>query len=75
MTALQQLAKYAKRTKKLKAGELSQTVHLDTNGVVCFPGGWMHPFSFRYIAGEAAYQELLKRPRAQGEYTEEELSK
>jgi hypothetical protein len=46
----------------LEAGELSQAVHLDTNGVVCFPGGWMHPMSFRDIAGEEAYQELLKRP-------------
>jgi hypothetical protein len=58
----------------LKDGELSQAVHLDTNGVVVFPGGWMHPFSFRDIAGEAAYQELMKRPRVQSEYTEEELN-
>jgi hypothetical protein len=48
----------------LNAGELSQAVHLDANGVmVIFPGGWMHPGSFRFIAGEQAYQELLKRPR------------
>lgn len=58
----------------LKEGELSQAVHMDTNGVVVFPGGCMHPFSFRDIAGEAAYQELLKRPRVQSEYTEEELN-
>jgi hypothetical protein len=58
----------------LKAGELSQAVHLDTNGVVRFPGGMMHPESFRFIAGEQAYQELLARPRVQSEYTEEELS-
>ena len=55
------------------AGALSDAVHLDTNGVVCFPGGYMHPGSFRYIAGEEAYQALLARPRVQSEYTDEEL--
>jgi hypothetical protein len=61
-------------TEPLKAGELSQAVHLDTNGVVIFPGGMMHPYSFRDICGEEAYQELLKRPRVQSEYTDEELN-
>ena len=41
----------------LKEGELSQAVHLDTNGVVIFPGGMMHTESFRFIAGDAVYQE------------------
>ncbi len=58
---------------------LAENVHLDTNGVVVFNvdgmAGWMHPYSFREIAGEEAYQELLARPRVQSEYTAEELEK
>ena len=63
------------RPEPFNAGELSQAVHLDTNGVVIFPGGMMHPESFRFLVGEQAYQELLARPRVQSEYTDEELSK
>lgn len=54
-------------------GKLSDAVHLDTNGVVIFPGGMMHPESFRFLVGEHGYQELLKRPRVQSEYTDDEL--
>lgn len=60
--------------KPLEAGQLSAAVHLDTNGAVVFPGGMMHPKSFRDICGEQAYQELLARPRVQSEYTAEELA-
>lgn len=59
----------------LTAGELSQDVHLDINGVVCFPGGWMHPESFKFLCGETAYKELLARPRVQSEFTDEGLSR
>jgi len=55
------------------AGALSDAAHLDANGVVCFPGGFMHPSSFRFLVGEEAYQVLLARPRTQSEYTKEEL--
>ncbi len=57
------------------AGATSDAVRLDTNGVVKFPGGWMHPNSFRAICGDAAYEALLKLPRVQSEYTAEELEK
>ena len=63
------------RPAPIAADELSQAVHLDTQGAVIFPGGMMHPESFRFLAGEEAYQALLKRPRVQSEYTDEELSK
>lgn len=56
------------------SSKLADNVHLDTNGVVVFPGGMMHPYSFRDLMGEEAYQELLARPRVQSEYTEEELN-
>jgi len=52
--------------------KVSDVVYLDTNGVVVFPGGWMHPESFRFLVGEDAYQELLKRPRVQSEFSERE---
>jgi hypothetical protein len=39
-------------------------IQLTVSGVVWIPGvGMMHPESFRDMAGEEAYQELLKRPR------------
>jgi hypothetical protein len=60
------------------SSKLPESVNLDTNGVVVINTGviraWMHPYSFRDIYGEEAYQELLKRPRVQSEYTEEELN-
>jgi hypothetical protein len=59
--------------------KLAKGVNLDTNGVVVISDGehfrgWMHPYAFRDIMGEEAYQELLARPRVQSEYTEEELN-
>jgi hypothetical protein len=47
---------------------LDPDVHLDTEGVVNFPGGFMHPYSFRDLMGEEAYQELLARPRVPSPY-------
>ena len=63
--------------------KIAEGVNLDTNGVVVYTingpygpiHGWMHPKAFRDIMGDAAYQELLARPRVQSEYTDEELSK
>lgn len=63
------------RPEPFKVGELSDAVHLDTSGAVVFPGGMMHSESFRFLCGELAYQELLKRPRVQSEYTDEELDR
>lgn len=61
------------------SSKLAEGVNLDTNGVVVIHtngmNAWMHPESFRDIMGDEAYQELLKRPRVQSEYTDEELSK
>lgn len=51
---------------------LHPDVHLTVAGAVMFPGGFMHPDSFREIMGEEAWQELLKRPRIVSEYDEEE---
>lgn len=47
---------------------LNPDAHLDTEGAVIFPGGIMHPYSFRDIFGEDAYQELLARPRVPSPY-------
>lgn len=48
-------------------------IQLTVSGVVWIPGvGFMHPFSFRDMAGEEAYQELLKRPRVVTSYDLEE---
>ena len=46
-------------------------VRLDVNGVVLFPGGMMHPYTFRDMMGEDAYQELLARPRVASPYSKE----
>jgi len=47
-------------------------IALTVGGVVFIPGlGYMHPYSFRDMAGEEAYQELLRRPRIVCEYDEE----
>ncbi len=43
--------------------QLSRAVHLSEDGIVLFPGGAMHPESFRFIVGDEAYQYLLKQPR------------
>jgi hypothetical protein len=65
---------YVAMSERIAFGLASEAVRLDTNGVVIFPGGMMHPKSYRDICGEAAYQALLKLPRVQSEYTDEELS-
>ena len=62
-------------TLKMAHGLASNAVRLDTNGVVIFPGGMMHPQSFRFLCGDAAYEALLALPRVQSEYTDEELSR
>ena len=51
---------------------MREDIRLTVSGVVWIPGvGWMHPQSFRDIAGEEAYQELLKRPRVVTSYDDE----
>jgi hypothetical protein len=46
---------------------------LTVNGVVVIPGvGYLHAECFRELAGEEAYQELLKRPRVVCEYDYED---
>jgi hypothetical protein len=35
--------------------------------------GFIHPETFKDIAGEEAYQELLRRPRMVCEYDDKEL--
>lgn len=48
---------------------LNPDVHLDTEGAVIIPGlGFMHPYAFRDLMGEEAYQELLARPRVPSPY-------
>lgn len=48
--------------------QISPNVHLTDDGVVLFPGGAMHPYAFRDLVGEDAYQELLARPRVPNPY-------
>jgi len=44
-------------------------IALTVSGVVIIPGfGYLHPRTFKDIAGEEAYQELLRRPRVICEY-------
>ena len=48
-------------------------VALTVNGVVVIPGfGYLHAKCFREVAGEEAYQELLRRPRIICEYDYED---
>lgn len=47
---------------------------LTVEGAVKFDGGYMHPETYRQLMGEAAYQELLKGPIVQSEYTDCECS-
>lgn len=50
---------------------MNPDIQLTVSGVVWIPGlGFMHPNSFREMAGEAAYEELLKRPRVVTSYDE-----
>jgi hypothetical protein len=51
---------------------LKEGVNLTVGGAVKFPGGYMHPESFRNLWGEEAYQELLERPRVVCEYDYED---
>ena len=49
-------------------------ISLTVSGVVIIPGfGFLHPSTFKDIAGEEAYQVLLRRPRVVCEYDDEEL--
>ena len=49
-------------------------IRLTIGGVVMIPGfGWLHPHTFRDVAGEEAYQELLRRPRVICEYDLEDF--
>lgn len=50
-------------------------IRLTVNGVVWIPGfGFLHPQTFKDIAGEEAYQWLLAQPRIVTSYdTEEEI--
>jgi hypothetical protein len=56
------------------SGLVPEGIHLNTDGVVEFNcgdlHGFMHPFSFRDLYGEDAYQELLARPRVLSPYVE-----
>ena len=47
---------------------LKPDVHLDTEGAVNFPGGFMNPLAFREMFGEEMWQELLARPRVPSPY-------
>lgn len=49
--------------------KLRKDVNLTTDGVVVFPGGCMHPYSFRDMFPEW-WDELLARPRIPSLYPE-----
>ena len=53
---------------------LADGVNLTDDGVVFINTetiqGFMHPYSFRDMMGEEAYQELLARPRVRSPYAE-----
>jgi len=51
---------------------LAEDVHLTVGGSVQFRGGYIHPYAFRDLMGEEAYQELLARPRIVCEYDYED---
>ena len=49
---------------------LRDDIFMTYEGAVCVPGvGYIHPYSFRDIAGEEAYQEVINRPWKPSEYT------
>jgi len=49
---------------------VNEDVFISYEGVVCLPGfGYIHPYAFRDLMGEEAYQEILARPRKPSEYT------
>lgn len=49
---------------------LADDVRLTDDGVVVFGCGFMHPETFKDMMGEAAWQELLSRPRIPSLYPE-----
>jgi len=52
---------------------MRKDIRLTVSGVVWIPGvGFMHPKSFKDIAGEKAYQWLLTQPRVVTSYDTEE---
>jgi hypothetical protein len=51
---------------------LREGVNLTVGGAVKFPGGYIHPYAFRDLTGEEAWEELLVRPRIVCEYDYEE---
>lgn len=52
---------------------LKDGVRLTVGGAVSIGnGGYMHPYSFRDLMGEDAYQELLSRPAIVCEYDVDE---
>ena len=55
----------------IKASELHPDVHLTVGSAVKLGNrGYMHPYSFRDLFGEEAYNEVLSRPRIVCEYDE-----
>jgi hypothetical protein len=53
-------------------GDIGSPV-LSVAGVVVIPGwGCMHPYTYRDICGEEAYQELITGPRVVTEYDVED---
>ena len=50
--------------------EIRDDIFVTYEGVICIPGsGYMHPYAFRDLMGEEAYQEVINRPWRPSEYT------
>ena len=50
---------------------LRDDIFVTYEGVICVPGvGYMHPYAFRDIAGEEAYNAVINRPWKPSEYTD-----
>lgn len=73
--ALKQLRGRSIKPKNLKM-PLRNDIRLTVGGVVWIPGvGFMHPKTFKDIAGQKAYKHLLSLPRIVTSYdTEDECS-
>ena len=75
--AVEQIRAAVKALKSIEIKEpinlpMRDDIALTVSGVVMIPGiGWFHPYSFRDMFGEEAYQELLRRPRVVCEYDDE----
>lgn len=55
--------------KPLKAEEVSPDIRLTIGGVIRVGNrGFIHPFSFRGLFGEEAFEEVMSRPRIVSEY-------